>query len=70
MTIWDLSAGDFGKVWGDDSLLDIEQDLEDLEESGELGVPGEEDLDILSDLDVELDEWEEFMDSQCSKIID
>jgi hypothetical protein len=61
---------DFGKEWGDDSLLDIEKDLEGLDDLGDLGLPGESGLDGLTDLDVELDEWEEFMDSHWSKIMD
>jgi hypothetical protein len=60
---------DFGKEWGDDSLLDIEQDLEGLDDSGDLGVPGEDGMDLLSELEEELDEMEEFMDSHWSKII-
>jgi hypothetical protein len=60
----------FGKGWGDDSLLDIEKDLDGLEEMGELGETGESGEDILSDMDVELDEWEEYMDSQWVKILD
>jgi hypothetical protein len=72
---------DFGKEWGDDSILDIEKDLEDLddlgdpEESGldvlgDLGDPGESGLNSLPELEGELDEWEEYMDSQWSKIMD
>ena len=61
---------DFGKEWGDDSLLDIEEDLEGLEDLGDLGIPGESGTDLLSDLEGDLDEWEEFMDSQWSKIMD
>jgi hypothetical protein len=61
---------DFGKEWGDDSLLDIEKDLEGLDDLGDWGVSGESGLDGLTDLDVELDEWEEFMDSHWSKIMD
>jgi hypothetical protein len=61
---------DFGKEWGDDSLLDIEKDLEGLDDLGDLGGLGESEMGILTDLDVELDEWEEFMDSHWSKIMD
>ncbi len=70
---------DFGKEWGDNSLLDIEQDLEGLDDSGDSGVPGEsgdliipreDGMDLLSDLEGELDELEEFMDSHWIKIID
>jgi hypothetical protein len=61
---------DFGKEWGDDSLLDIEQDLEGLDDSGDLGIPGEDGMDLLSNLDEELGELEEFMDSHWTKIID
>ncbi len=58
---------DFGKEWGDDSLLDIEQDLEGLDDSGDWEVPGEDGMDLLSELEEELDELEEFMDSHWSK---
>ena len=61
---------DFGKEWGDASLLDIEKDLEGLEDLGELGEPGETGVDLLYALEEELDEWEEYMDSQWSKIMD
>ena len=61
---------DFGKEWGDDSLLDIEKDLEDLDGLGDLGVPGESGTDLLSDLEEDLDEMEEYMDSLWSKIMD
>lgn len=70
---------DFGKEWGDDSLLDIEADLEGLDDSGDSGVPGEsgdsiipgEDaVDLLSGMEEELDELEEFMDSHWIKIIE
>jgi hypothetical protein len=61
---------DFGKEWGDDSLLDIEEDLEGLDDLGDLIVPAEGGMDLLSDLAEELDELEEFMDSHWSKIID
>jgi hypothetical protein len=60
----------FGKEWGDDSLLDIEKDLEGLEDMGDLGVLGEGGQDGLPDLETELDEWEEYMDSQWLKIMD
>lgn len=63
----------FGKGWGDDSLLDIEEDLEGLDDSGDLGdliIPAEDGMDLLSNLDEELDELEEFMDSHWTKIID
>lgn len=60
---------DFGKEWGDDSLLDIEADLEGLEGLEDLGVQGESGMDLLSDQEEELDELEEFMDSHWSKII-
>ena len=61
---------DYGKEWGDDSLLDIEKDLEGLDDLDEWGVSGEGGLEGLTDLDVELDEWEEFMDSHWSKTMD
>jgi hypothetical protein len=61
---------DLGKKWGDDSLLDIEADLEGLDDSGDLVVPGEEGMDLLPELEEELDELEEFMDSHWMKIID
>jgi hypothetical protein len=68
--------GDFGNEWGENSLLDIEEDLEGLEGSGEFddsGIPGDLDLsdeDYLADLDLELDEWEEYLDSQWNKLIE
>ena len=58
------------KDWGNDSLLDLENDLDGLEEMGELGESGEILTDDLSDPDLELDEWEEYMDSQWVKLID
>jgi hypothetical protein len=61
---------DSGKEWGNDSLLDIEKDLEDLEDLGDLVLPEGSGLDDLSDLELELDEWEEFMDSHWTKIIE
>jgi hypothetical protein len=67
---------DFGNEWGENSLLDIEADLEGLERSGELddsGIPGvqdESDENLLGDLDLELDEWEEYVDSQWNKLIE
>jgi hypothetical protein len=70
---------DFGREWGDDSLLDIEEDLEGLDDSGDLGVPGDsgdlvvpgkDAMDLVDGLEEELDELEEFMDSHWAKIID
>jgi hypothetical protein len=61
---------DFGKEWGDDSLLDIEKDLEELDDLGDWGGFGESEMGFLTDLDVELDEWEEFIDSHWSKTMD
>ena len=50
--------------------MDIEEDLEGLDDSGDLGVSAENGMDLLSELDEELDELEEFMDSHWIKIID
>jgi hypothetical protein len=67
---------DLGQEWGEASLLDIEKDLEELEgageleELGEMGVVGQGGEDLMTDLDLELDEWEEYMDSQWSKLIE
>ena len=66
---------DLGKDWGEDSLLDIEQDLEELEEMGELGEFGDADLlgqghEDLPELDLELDELEEYVDSHWTKLIE
>jgi hypothetical protein len=64
-----------GKDWGEASLLDIEQDLEELEEMGELEEFGDADIldqggNDLAGLDLELDELEEYMDSHWTKLID
>ncbi len=62
-----------GPEWGEASLLDIEKDLEELEGEGELeetGVFGTGGEDLLADLDLELDELEEYMDSHWLKLIE
>jgi hypothetical protein len=65
-----------GQDWGEASLLDIEKDLEELEEAGELegldemGVFGTAREDLLNDPDLELDEMEEYMDSHWVKLIE
>jgi hypothetical protein len=64
---------DPGQEWGESSLLDIEKDLEELEEAGELeemGVFGTGGEDLLADLDLELDELEEYMDSHWLQLIE
>lgn len=67
---------DLGKDWGESSLLDIEKDLEELEGAGELEELKEMDVfgpggeDLLTDPDLELDEWEEYMDSHWLKLIE
>ena len=66
---------DFEKEWGEDSLLEIEADLEGLDVTGEFDdsgepVTGQGDEDSLADLDLELDEWEEYVDSQWNKLIE
>jgi hypothetical protein len=65
-----------GQDLGETSLLDIEKDLEELEGEGEfeelneMGVLGTSGEDLLADLDLELDELEEYMDSQWLKLIE
>jgi hypothetical protein len=67
---------DLGQEWGEASLLDIERDLEELEGAGELEGLNEMDVfgtggeDLLVDPDLELDEWEEYMDSHWLKLIE
>lgn len=67
---------DLGQNWGEASLLDIEKDLEELEGAGELeefnemGDLGSSSEDLLAGLDLELDELEEYMDSQWLKLIE
>ena len=67
---------DPGQDWGEASLLDIEKDLEELEEAGELeafeamGVLGPGLEDLSADPDLELDELEAYMDSHWVKLIE
>ncbi len=61
--------------WGESSLLDIEKDLDELEEVGELAELGDADIlgldgNDLADLDLELDELEEYVDSHWTKLIE
>ncbi|MBI4762977.1 MAG: hypothetical protein HY787_00020 [Deltaproteobacteria bacterium] len=61
---------DLGQEWGEASLLDIERDLEELEGLNEMDVFGTGGEDLLADPDLELDEWEEYMDSHWLKLIE
>lgn len=66
---------DPGQDWGESSLLDIENDLDALEEVGEFSELGDADVlgldgNDLADLDLELDELEEYVDSHWTKLIE
>ncbi len=49
--------------------MDIEEGFEDVESLDDLSGAGHDINNILNSLDEELDEWEEYMDSQWSSII-
>ena len=54
---------DLGEEWGEDFLIqDIEEDM------GDLGLGESGDI-LLTDLDEELDEWEEYIDSHWFEVI-
>lgn len=60
----------FQQEWGEDALLQIEEDLEGLEEARIPAEDLERSSEVGIDQDTELEEWEELIDSQWVKVMD